>query len=172
MRDARSVREFGYYLSAFLTALSSFTELALIRKHGRDKSKIFQELKHRTDGTGFLLLSRDVEVHREGVRIWLYGSLWGELLRTTSISRTQNSSRYRSRYQSRFQPRYGDMRAALEITTPTDKDARCSFIFEGSGQDVFKSCVSVLDAVRSLATEAAEGSSKETARSSMTRARS
>jgi hypothetical protein len=161
MHESPDPQEFGYYLSAFLAAFRTFIDLGLMRKHakatGADQALL--QLRKNSCDLDLLLYSRNVEVHREGVRIWLYrpsrpqrmvpryrGGLWGDLLLTARTSTVSVTPRYGSRY--------GDgRRVALELSAPAtvlNQDARCSFIFEDSGRDVLKACSVALDAVRSL----------------------
>ena len=159
MKKSRESQEFGYFLSAFLSALKTFTVLGLIRKHSKNSGHVLLQLRKNSADLDLLLDFRDVEVHGEGVRIWLYrpsrfpnmsprfqGSLWGNLWLITRKQTVRGTSRYR--------PRYGEgLRVALEQTTRAGTladDPRHSFIFQDSGRDVLKSCRSALDAVRSL----------------------
>jgi hypothetical protein len=153
MNESNSPQVFGYYLSAFLSAVSTLTVLGLMRNHGKSFNGALRQLRGNSGELDFLLNSRDVEVHREGVRIWFYqnsqpqsmsprfrGGLWGDLLLTP---------RHESRYRSKFRPRFGDgMRVALERAKAAP--APNTFIFEDSGQDVVAICKAALDAVRLL----------------------
>jgi len=157
MKESSDPQGFGYYLSAFLTALRTFVDLGLRRKHARQhaQDRALKQLRKGSCDLDFVLSSRDVEVHREGVRIWLYrpsryprmiprfrGRLWGDLLLTSRSSRLTVTPRYGSKF--------GDgTRIALETTSPRE-DAGCSFLFEDSGRDVLNSCRLALDSVRSL----------------------
>jgi len=182
MKDATNVQEFGYYLSAFLSALKTFTDLGLMRTHGKGASEALLQLRKKSRDLDSLLSSRDVEVHREGVRIWRYkpsrgpqivprfkGSLWGDLLLTSRDSGAKDASsfaskygnRFASRFGSRFRSRFGEgTRVALKLTYPAPaNDATCSFILEDSGADVLGSCRLALDAVRSRVTDKPEAKS-------------
>lgn len=170
MEESTDPQEFGYYLSAFLSALKTFTVLGLMRKYAKGSSQALSQLRKGSPHLDSLLSSRDVEVHREGVRIWLYrpsrspqiiprfkGSLWGDLLVTRRDSGAGDTSPYGSRsgrFGGRYRPRFGDgTRVALELTRPaaaSTKDATCSFILEETGGDALGACRFALDAVRSL----------------------
>lgn len=155
MSSAHDAQEFGHCLSAFLSALSSYVQLGLIRKNRKKAAAALDQMKQSKSRIGFLLSYRDVEVHREGVSIWSFksstrkmtprftGGLWGDLLLTT-----RDIPRFRSRFQSRF----GDLRHALEMTPmhDTQNEKVLSFVFESSGQDVLKSCRTGLEDARAL----------------------
>jgi hypothetical protein len=157
MEESSDPQEFGYYLSAFLAAFRTFIDLGLMRKYAKGTRQVLLQLRKNSSDLDRLLHSRNVEVHREGVRIWLYrppqrmiprfkSGVWGDLLLTARNSTVPVTPRYRSRYGDR-------MREALELTTPAtapNKSAKCSFIFEDSGRDVLTSCRVALNAVRSL----------------------
>jgi hypothetical protein len=153
MEDCGSPEEFGYYLSAFLAALATFTDLALRRKHGRHSNRVLRQLRKTAADLDFLLNARDVEVHRDGVRIWLYrpSQIWGRFLGFgqglwPSLALTRRQPTYR--YHSRF----GDgVRLALERTRRNvPGQPGCSMIFEGSGRDVQTCCRNALESVRLL----------------------
>jgi len=158
MRQSREPQEFAYHMSAFLTAFSSFTQLALLRKHPRGFEKALERLR-KNSVVDRLLDYRDVEVHREGIRIWGYDpslranprfrvGIWGDLLVTAPH---RSRSRDGSRFESRLPPRYGGgMLRALERITPTHDLTTSSFVFEGSGLDVFELCTAGVEALRSL----------------------
>ena len=160
MKGSSHVDEFGYFLSAFLSAFKSCVYLGLTRA-GKNFAQELQRLRDKSHDVDCLLEARDVEVHREGIHIWLFtdsghrtanprfrGSLWGDLLLAT---RNRVGSRYGSRFRSRFQPKFGDLRAALELTLPvTAAASTLSFIFQDSGQEVIKTCSCALEAIRSL----------------------
>ena len=152
MNENADPQVFGYHLSAFLSALSTLTILGLMRNHGQNTKRALEQLRKSASELDFLLNSRDVEVHREGVGIWLLrsnrvsprfrGGIWGDLWVTP---------RYGSRYAPRFRSKFGDgMRVALERTSPAT-GARGTFIFHKSGEDVLTCSRAALDAVRPLA---------------------
>ena len=155
LRDTHEPQAFAYQLSAFLAAFSTFVALSLIRRYPNGYKARLKQLRKNSPAVDRLLEFRDVEVHREGIRIWGFnqslgaiprfrGSLWGDLLLTP-----RHSSRFRSRFESRFPPRYGSgMKRALERITPNPM--RHSFLFEDSGTDVIELCAAGLEAARLL----------------------
>ncbi len=177
MEQSRDPQELGYYLSAFLSALATFTSLGLMRQHAKGVGRALEQPRKNSSDLDLLLQARNVEVHREGVRLWLYRAPVGKRRVPASPLQGRFPS---SRFQSRF-PRFGgglwsslvvttrerrpegvpkypsrfgdDLRSALELTTRADSpkdDPGYRFIFEDSGRDVLKSCRSALDTVRPL----------------------
>src|SRR5260370_37856459 len=73
MTESVNPDEFGYYLSAFLAAFKTFTELGQQCKYAKGRGNAPQ---FRSNPLITLLLDlRDIEVHREGIRIWGYTRL-------------------------------------------------------------------------------------------------
>ncbi len=144
MGQSHDPQEFGYHLSAFLCAFGTFTELRLRQKYNRecDQHQALRQLRKQCHDLDVLRKYdlRNVEVHREGIRIWIYRRSRPE----QTTSKPAVSSRYPSRYGS-------GTRVTLErITAAPDTHAGCSFIFHDSGGDVVKTCRAALDVVRSL----------------------
>ena len=108
MEESSDPQEFGYYLSAFLAAFRTFIDLGLMRKHAKGTPQALLQLRKNSSDLDRLLHSRNVEVHREGVRIWLYrppqrtiprfrGGVWGDLLLTARNSAVSVTPKYPSR---------------------------------------------------------------------------
>ncbi len=98
---------FGYYLSAFLSALKSIEYLT--RSVGKDAAKKVKALRQNNRGLDFLFDARDVEVHREGVAITMtIGSRIKPPETVFRLPRSRFETRYESRFGSRFVPRWVD----------------------------------------------------------------
>jgi hypothetical protein len=96
MASSDDVEQFGYHLSAFLAALSTFTNLGLIRQGAKAKgvNQDLHQLRKKSREVDLLLEFRDVEVHREGVTIGGYSGygtgaygvgLWSRLVSIRAV---------------------------------------------------------------------------------------
>jgi hypothetical protein len=147
VEDATRTEDFGYYLSAFLAALSTFTDLALITRYAKGAKQARKKLLEQPSDLGFLLNARHVEVHQEGVRIWCYRGRYGTGLWST-VAAAGVSQRNIPRYTSRY-PR-GPVPLNIESAKLPRNDAPLGFIFHDSGRDVVTCCHRALAAARRI----------------------
>jgi hypothetical protein len=159
MGRSRNPEEFGYYLSAFLAALATFTKLGLIRKYGRHAARALEQLRKASPELDFLLEARDVEVHRDGVRIWLYraSQLWSRFTRfdpglRPRLALTQRRQGPWTAY--RYRSGFGGSPVPVNLTLGAkvaEAGPGYGATFGDPGRDVLMSCANALHSVRSLA---------------------
>jgi len=93
--------EFGYYVSAFLSALKTVEYLTPIaaRQHQARVRKEIHQLKGARPDLNYLLNARDAEVHQEGVALVMTFNSPTQLQEPGFVFR---SARFRGRFEGRF----------------------------------------------------------------------
>ena len=149
--------EFGFYLSAFLSALKSIEYLAPLadadRKRQKQIASELAKLRKTHPSLNYLLTVRDAEVHREGVEIVM--DLVTEL-RLTERSFNFPSARFkRVEGRARFEPRVTSRFARFDVPLKSSiYSPRFSYtwVFRDNLRDVVQTCRESLNVLRQQVT--------------------
>lgn len=145
--SSERAEEFGFYLSAFLSALKSVEYLAPLANKNR-RTQIRDEicqLRHNHPSLNYLLETRDAEVHREGVGIVLE---LGVARKLTEPSFIFPSARFKSRFEGRFQGRFTQSRLGASQTSSVYRPVyRDAWYFRNYPHEVVQTCRDSLDAL-------------------------
>jgi hypothetical protein len=150
---SEQAEEFGFYLSAFLSALKSVEYLAPLANKSR-RTQIRDEicqLRHDHPSLNYLLETRDAEVHRQGVGIVLE---LGTARKLTAPSFIFPSARFKNRFEGRFQGRFTRSRLGASKTTSVYQPVYYNaWHFLDYSHEVVQTCRDSLDALANEVTK-------------------